>query len=721
METSPVAVSMMPTDPNASVVSPGFDYRQFVHYLLEKSWVVVLCLLAGTFLAVGYLYRTPPLYQSRSVLEVDVQAQRIAPVEGIETMNFQSQEQLRTIEQNLRTRSLMERVVLANDLGNNPAFLPLPENGQPYSPESLANVLLRMVNPAVRRGTRLIDVSVTHTDPKMAQLLADSIGKEYIRQSIEKRAGTARLAYDFLREEADRLKKKLTASENRLQAYREEKGSASFNDRENIVATKLQDLNSKETQAKTERMRLESDFSALDKFKNDPDQLLTVPSIANHPTVVEIKNQITAMNGNIANLAQRYKEKHPRMIQARSQLAELKRSMREAVLRLPPLIKTEYGNAVETENNIQAALSEQEKTALDLNKQSIPFNELQREVDADKALYESVLKRGNETDLTKGVQSDPVQIQESASFSPVPVSPQPLRTMLEGIFGGLAVGVLIVGLLNFLDRSIKTVDQAEQVSGLPVLAAVPLMKFPAEKSYMLMVRDPNSTAAEAFRSLRASVSLLGPESERKVLLFTSAAPSEGKSFSCTNYSVSLAQQGYRTLLIDADLRRPSIHKIFHFDRKIMGITDYLVGRADIQEASHAVEVPNLHVMPGGQKAPNPAELLSGESFAALVSDAARSYDRVVIDSAPVMAVSDTLLMTPYVQSVCLVVHARRTARNMVQRAVGVLEQVGSRPVGLVLNRLPRKSGINHYYYYTQHGYGDGVYGEAQAAAGASKT
>ena len=308
-----------------------------------------------------------------------------------------------------------------------------------------------------------------------------------------------------------------------------------------------------------------------------------------------------------------------------------------------------------------------------------------------------------------------MQIVESASFQPFPVSPQPFRTMMIAIFGGLGSGIVFVGLLNFLDRSIKTVDQAEYISGLPVLAAVPNMKFPAEKSYLLMVREPNSTAAEAFRSLRASVTLLGPEAERKVLLFTSAAPSEGKSFSCTNYSVSLAQQGYRTLLIDADLRRPSIHKVFHLDRTISGITDYLIGKVDLQGAVHGMDVPNLFVMPGGQKAPNPAELLSGHGFAELIADASKSFDRVVIDSAPVMAVSDTLLMTPYVQSVCLVVHARQTARNMVRRAVGVLDQVGSRPVGLVLNRLPSKSGINHYYYYTQHGYGEGVYGDLPRA------
>jgi succinoglycan biosynthesis transport protein ExoP len=698
--------------------APGFDYRHFLHYLIEKFWIVVLCLLAGTFLGIGYLHQTPKLYQSRLVLEVDVQQQRIAPVEGVQAGNFQSLEQLRTIEQNLRNRTLMDRIVRATDLVHNRDFLPPTEDGKPYSESTLASVLTNMVNPVVRRGTRLIDVFVTHTDPKVAQMLADSVGREYILESIKKRTDTAGMAYDFLRREAEVFKEKLKVSENELQAYREAKGSVSLDERENIVTSKLKDLSTRVTQLKADRLRLQADVDQIEKFSTNPDRLMTIPSIANHPTVVEIRNQITNVNAGIANLAQRYKDKHPKMIQARSQLEEIRKNLREAVLRLPPLLKSEYENSIATEKNLQNALAEQETAALDLNKQTIPYNELQRRVDADKALYESVLKRANETDLTKGIQADPVQIVEAATFSPLPVSPLPMKTMVLAVLGGLAAGVGLVFLLHTLDRSIKTVDQAEHFLGLPVLAAVPDMKFPPQKSYLLMIKDPDSTASEAFRSLRASVSLLGPEIERKVLVFTSALPSEGKSFSATNYAISLAQQGHKTLLIDADLRRPTIHKIFEIDPALPGLTDFLVGRGGIKETAHACEVEHLLVMPGGKKAPNPAELLSGRTFAEMVSEFTRTFDRVVIDSAPILAVSDTLLMTPFIQSVCLVVRSNKTPRNAVRRAISLLDQVGSHPVGLVLNRLPKRGGRGYYYYYTEHGYGDGVYGskpEPQAA------
>lgn len=704
-----------PYDEGAAPAASVFDYREFLHLLKEKSWIVVLAVALGAIAGGVMIYRTAKLYQSRLVLEVDSQMDRIAPVEEVRSMNLQSLEQLRTIEQNLRTRSLLLRVARATDLVHNSGFLPPSEDGKPYSEETIVNVLASEVSPVVRRGTRLIDVFVTHTDPRIAQMIADSVGTEYIRQSIEKRGGNARLAYDFLLEESEKLKKKVTDSENALQAFREANGSTSFDERENITESKLKELNSRVTQAKADRLRLESDFAQINKFKGDADELLTIPSIANHPTVLEIKNQISNVNAGIAALAQRYKDRHPKMIQARSQLTELNRNLKESVLRLPPLLQSQYQNSIESEKNLGEALADQQKVALQLNKQTIPYNELRRAIDADKTLYESVLKRLNETDLTKGIQADPVQIQEAASFSPLPVSASPTRVMTMGVLGGLFLGLGIIALINFMDRTLKTVDQAEYHTGLPVIGSVPEMPVSAEQGYRLMLEDPNSIAAEAFRTLRASLDLMGPEDSRRVVLFTSPIPSEGKSFTCTNYAVSLAQQGKRTLLIDGDLRRPTLHKIFGIGPKQLGVTDFLAGNADLITGSVATDLENLRVMPGGHRAPNPAELLAGDHFFNLVAAAAKEFDRVVVDTAPVIAVSDTLLMAAHLKMISLVVRAKKTPRNAVKRAIALLEQAGTRPVGVVLNRLPRNSGSGYYYYYSEHGYGEGAYGAETAA------
>jgi len=363
-----------------------------------------------------------------------------------------------------------------------------------------------------------------------------------------------------------------------------------------------------------------------------------------------------------------------------------------------------------------------------------------------------VLRQIKETDLTKGTKTNAVSVIEHSPLPSTPVSPNTMRVIALGLLGGIAAGLATIFGTNALDRSVKTVDQAETTLGLPVLAAIPEISPeeskgspskanapPGSSSYRLVAEAPEGPAAEGFRNLRAALSLLGPEAERKIFLFTSALPNEGKSFTSANYSLSLAQQGHRVLLIDGDLRRPSLHKIFRqfgpdgdaaskADNEQHGIVDYLVGDVALGDAVRVVSArdvdiigtsdPNststvtatggqLSVLAGGRRAPNPAELLSGHSFAELVADAARSYDRVVIDSAPVLAVSDTLLMTPHVQTVCMVVRARRTARNAVQRAVLLLGGSGTRPVGVILNRLPRNRGTDYYYYYASHGYGAG--------------
>jgi len=341
-----------------------------------------------------------------------------------------------------------------------------------------------------------------------------------------------------------------------------------------------------------------------------------------------------------------------------------------------------------------------------------------------------------------------VSVVEHSPLSRSPVSPSTSKTLALGLLGGLAAGLAFIFGADAIDRSIKTVDQAESTFGLPVLAAVPDTKEDSKVSrsrgrsdgayaYRVVAEKPEGPAAEAFRNLRAALSLLGPESERKISLFTSALPDEGKSFTSTNYAVALAQQGYRVLLIDGDLRRPSLHKIFAVAGEGKNNSDYveppgfvdcLVGNIKIESAARpisaeeidvvgdAIALPGkihtatggqLFVLAGGRRAPNPAEILSGSAFAKIISEAAKLFDRVVFDSAPVLAVSDTLLMAPYVQTICVIIRARKTPRPAVHRAISLIVGAGTRPAGLVLNRLPRSRGAGYYYYYASPGYGAG--------------
>lgn len=801
---TPVAAAPVPAFSNATGASidpsgerRGFDFRHIWHSLLEKLWVVALCVLAGLFLGLGYLARTPKLYQGHIVLEVDVQESSPVVTEDssarMRSAFLSSQEAMRTIEQNLVNRTLLARVIRAEGLADKgsppllettadkevevvtapsssppPAPSQSPTVGRPettFTPleEALAGALSRMVKPVIRRGTRLIDLFVKNRDPVLAQRLTEAVGREYIRSSIERRASSAQETLRYLLEEEERLKANLQKSEAAVADYKaktpdalqlgggttstgSQTGTGAGTSRGGLVEDKLQELTSKVTAAKADRIRLESELKQIEQLGDNLDALLAIPSIAAAPAVNDRRRDVAQLETAVAGLAQRYKDKHPKMMASRAALSEAKEALKRAVIAQPAVLQSMLEQARATEANLTTATQEQEKAAAALNKAAIGYHELARQAETDRALYESVLRQIKETNLTKDVKTNAVTVIEHSPLPGAPVSPIPSMVIALGFLGGLALGLAFVYASDALDRSIKTVDQAEAHFGLPVLAAVPEVKKtegtnttegsapPGSASYRLVAEAPEGPAAEAFRNLRASLSLLGPEAERKVFLFTSALPSEGKSFTSANYALALAQQGNRVLLIDGDLRRPTLHKIFLRDNdpanaetETKGIVDYLVGDVTLEQAvrtveAHEVDVfgttPNedklvtatggqLSILVGGRRAPNPAELLSGHTFGELVTEAARKYDRVVIDSAPVLAVSDTLLMTALVQSVCLVVRAKHTARNAVQRALVLLSGAGTRPAGVVLNRLPRQRGTGYYYYYASHGYGAG--------------
>jgi len=272
-------------------------------------------------------------------------------------------------------------------------------------------------------------------------------------------------------------------------------------------------------------------------------------------------------------------------------------------------------------------------------------------------------------------------------------------------------------LLQQLDNSIKSVDHAERVFGLPVLGAIPKNKLITDgKGRLFITDDPQSLCAEAFRTLRAALGLLGRDEDWKVVLFTSAVPSEGKSFTGANYAVAHAQQGKKTLIIDLDLRKPSLSETFGVSGNQIGATDVMLGREPFEKAVQTTRFENLFLMTAGKMVPNPAELLAGPWAKQLIEEAAKRFDKVVLDNAPVNAVSDTLLICKEAQTICLVMHARRTPVRVVSRALEMLRRAGGKPSGVVLNFLPGSAGAGYYYYYSGNKYygSKGVYGASSS-------
>jgi polysaccharide biosynthesis transport protein len=554
------------------------------------------------------------------------------------------------------------------------------------------------VNVKLRKGTRLIDIVVQDKDPERAKQLAGSMVREFVNQSFEHELGLSETATSYLRQEADRLKAKLQDAEQAVQTFREGHNAVSLEDKQNIIVEKLKDLNLKVDEAKKQRLMLEADVATIKHGKaRTADELLMLPSVAALPVVANLRQEL-------ADRESRYK--------APGQLKGLQDSLSRTVINASNMVIKSYEAAKTTEASLLTALQEQEQAALELNKIAIPYNALVREVETDRALYESVLTRMKVSNVARGIWENNISVIESPFVAAKPAKPRKLLIIALALVGGSVLGCGLVFGTDLADNSIRSIDQLEDISGLSVLTSVPESKRKDLDRESVLNSDPGSYEAEAFRSLRTAISFLGSDKDRKTVLFTSANPAEGKSYCSLNYAVALAQTGLRTLLIDADLRRPSLSKIVSADLKAPGLSECLMQRAALAECYKPTSVENLSILSAGARASKPAELLASCDFARLLQEALLHFDRVVLDSAPVNAVSDTQLIAKDVQSVCFVVRAVKTPRRAILRACSLLAQTGSHPDGIVFNRMPRRS--RDRYYFSEYA---GQYANAGAHRG----
>ena len=697
------------------------DLRRILHILLRRWWIIALITGTASIATAGYVMRLPKIYESRAVIQVQQQEQQVVKIDYITEENLTAQDFINTVVQSLSSRKLMLRVIGANNLRKNPMFV---TPGSSPTDIQLADKLRGKVSVQLRKGTRLIDITVSDTDPVMARDLATSLVAQFLRETIDQRVSVSQVATEFLTQEAEKLKKKLEESESKLQIYKEEKQAVSLEDRQNIIVARLGELSSKVTDAKGVRLRLESDIEQVRMVSPDNIQdLLRIGSVAEIPQVSEARQQVMTAQTEFDALQERYGEKHPKYIAAASRISSLQQSLNESASKAGDILNRQYEASVQTEAKLSLALKEQETAALELNKISIPFNVLQRDVQTDQALYEAVIARMKETAVTSRVEQIPYTLVEEPLIPSVATKPDKKKLIALAFSFSLLLAIGGVLFSDNFNTSLRTVDEAESTLRLPALAGIPNhKKIKIEKSKrtgterdnypIANIEAPASSLAESYRTLRVSLSMLGPEVERRILLFVSAIPGEGKTYTSLNAAAALALLGQKTLLIDADLRRPSLNKAL-LDGKAppVGLTDIFSGNTTVEKAILPTFVENLHFLPAGTRCPNPAELLASVNLKDFFEELLKIYERVVIDTAPVNAVSDTLVIAPHAHKTILVIQSGKTPRKAVLRAVHLLRKAGAKFAGFALNRLPTGRLAEYYYYYYGDKYEkDSVYG-----------
>jgi succinoglycan biosynthesis transport protein ExoP len=702
---APVSVPRPPTP------ATSFDLKRLYHTLIERSWLVVTVLILAVLLTAAYIQRQPVLYAANAVVQIEQEEARVVKVEKFQAEDLRWMDALRTIEQTLKSRAVLERVVESLKLAQNPSFY--SASSEPTK-EQLTSMLDRMVSVRLRKGTRLLDVMVTHPNPELAAKIANAVVTEFVAQGYEQSSAVSEEATSFLSKESRRLKLRTEEAESALQAFRDRTKSVSLEERNDIVTARLRELNAKLTEANSAVLRLRAELAQVEKLGTNVEALLVLPAIMGDLSVAQARGALSKLDSDFASLKGRYKYAHPKYIQMEKEIDTWRTALTNAVLKVPQSFRSAYESATASEKALQEELARQEETSRQLTKDLTEYQRLARDVEGNRSLYDAVQQRLKEAALTRELKPSKVQLNTRATAPSLPFSPNKKELMIRGVVAGLILGVLLALGLNALDSSIKTVDDAEDYLHLPVLSPVP--KTPTGDSVLIVNNDAKAPGAEAFRTLRTSMSMLGRPEDRRTYLFTSALPQEGKTFCSLNFSLCLAQQGLKTLVIDGDLRRPAIEKsLVPNGPRRPGVTDYLTGQKKFDELIQQHGHEKFFYLPAGTLAPNPAELLAQGNFDELIKESLLHFDRVVVDSAPIHAVSDTLLMMHEVKTVCLVVRSGKTPRKAVGRAVELLYKAEAPLAGIILNRQARRrftGGYDPYYSYSYDGkYSEkGVYG-----------
>ncbi len=701
----------------ASLTPDSIDWREYFHAVVDRLWIVILCLIFSALYAGYSLSEVETSYRARTVLFIEQESARILDpkLTQVRDEQIRSVDMINTVVDLLRSYPFAQRVTARLKLEQDPRFLSAAGiSAKDASPDRVAAALNSMSSALFRPQTRLIDVYITTQDPNLSVKLANSFADEYIRYVFERRSDAAKSATQFLLEEADRLRKRMRVSDEAMQSFRERERAASIENMLSTAQTQLTEINANQAGLEQRIFQITSDLAVIRAGEQNLDQLLRLPSINNEPKVVQLNETLRAGERELTLISQRYRAKHPVYINLKTRIDLTKKDLTSILYEADGLLESTQKRLEILLTQTKNARQEAEARLLGVTEKSIEYNDIKREQETDLALYNSVLSRLKEVDVTKQLTESPVRIHEPA-VGAAPIRPSATKKWFQSLLGGLISGIGIAILLFFMDTSVKTVDQVEQLTGVNVMAAIPKLSLTSRASVLVTNEERSGIVAESFRSLRASLTLHQLNENARTFLFTSSMPSEGKTFCSSNYAVTLAQQGFNTLFIDADLRKPGGSIVFFGENRKPGLSEVLLQTCTMKNAIMPTHIDGLNILTAGGRAPNPSELLSFENIERFLTEALSKYDRVVIDSAPILAVSDTLLIAPHVDLCTLVVRAFGTPRKMVMRAIKSLEETKTEPAGLVLNFLPSGRGGYYAYYYSGKYYGSygakGVYGE----------
>jgi succinoglycan biosynthesis transport protein ExoP len=707
--------------------------------LRKHQWLILSFMLAVVTIVAIATFRMQPVYVATARIEIDRENANILPFQGADSYDY-----MMDLDNYIETQSkILTSETLALQTIRNGGLTARPEFSSPSGPSEAVAIgsLANQKRPpelgeflgslSVKRvpSSRLMDVSFESTDPQLAARIVNAHINTYIEQNFRSKYESTTQASTWLADQLGELKIKVQKSEDARIAYERQNQIWTLDDKQNITSQRLADVNKELTQAQSERMRKESLYEFAKSGNLD-----AVPQVQGSAGLADLIKKQSDASAQYTDELSQYGPNFPRVQRLQTQLKELDDRIEKEKKKIVDVLESDYREARQREELLTKALDQQKAETNQMAEKLVEYNILKREAEANKTLYEGLMTKLKETAISQGLRSSNIRVVDPAMIPSTPARPAKTRNVTLAFLVGLVGGIGLALMREYLDNTVKTPDDIETLARLPSLAVVPqfagsngnakkhrllqgLAANGHEKRIELVAQHlPKSQMSEAFRALRTSILLSQADHPPQVILVTSALPREGKTTAAANLAVTLAQLGDSTVLVDADLRKPGVGRLLNLSGgKYAGLSSYLAGVSslDLVTVPHPA-IPNLAAIPTGPLPPNPADLLSSHKLADAIAELRKKFKFIVIDSPPIMAATDAVILSVQTDGVLLVVRSGETPKEAFTRTRDLLNSVKCRILGVVLNAVDSNAPDYYYsyrYYPYSYGYGPQETGE----------
>ncbi|WP_111977427.1 GumC family protein [Algibacillus agarilyticus] len=712
------------------------DLLAYWKVILKYKFKIIGFAFFTTLLVAVLVAGMKPVYRATASILIKAEQDKAVSIDDVYTLDTSRKEYFLTQYEILKSRSVAEDSVDRVNLSQQAeyqaqpknklldvkslirSFLPKPEKVKINDDANERAIKVQLVSAFQKnltispvRKTQLVNISFDAQDPVLAASVANIVGDVYIEQQLDAKLSVTKKAVGWLGNRLEQLRDKLDLSESKLQAFRKKENLIDIEGVGSIVADEVEDLLQNYRDARKRRVQTESIYLLVNNNNTELniDDLSSLTEISSHPVIREIKRAEIEAEKKASELAQRYGPKHPKMISATAELATVRLNLKNQILKLVNGIKNELEAAKESERRLEEQLDVAKSQYQIVSGKEAEYLKLKREVESNRNLYNTFLSRFKETDIATDFDGQQARIIDRAEVPTNPIKPKKSLIVALAFVASLGLAIVMVLVLEALNDSFRTAAEIENKLGQRFLGLLPLL--PHKKNETLKPHvyydDEHKQFAESVRTLRTGFVLSHLDSEHKIVAVTSSVPGEGKTTTATNLAFAMSQME-NTLLIEADMRKPSFNRLFSLPPYQAGLSNIISGSEPLDKCILKDAKSGLNFLPAGHIPPNPLELLSSDKFAALLEQLKNQYDRIIIDTAPTQAVSDALVVSKLSDSMLYVIKADSTKQALAKQGIGRLLEVEAKIDGIVLNQVNIKKGQDYGYqgYYDYYGYSE---------------